>query len=114
MAHPQAVGMEGDTVNSTTSSRLWGDLRPVCRPMRSVPVRRHPAMLRASLVTLAATLAALAWLGMGCSFSMTVGTGNRTASTFTTHSQIPETLNAIAPIVESAAEGAAKGLKPAP
>ena len=73
---------------------------------------RCPVMLYASLSVLAGILALL--LLAGCSFSMTMGTGNRTASTFTTHSQIPETLKEIAPIVESASEGAVRGLTPAP
>jgi outer membrane biogenesis lipoprotein LolB len=77
-----------------------------------VPYRRCPVMLYASLSVLAGILALL--LLAGCSFSMTVGTGNRTASTFTTHSQIPETLKEIAPIAESASRGAVRGLNPAP
>ena len=78
----------------------------------------HPrcrVMLWASLRVLAAIVAGiLIGLAMGCSFSMTMGTGNRTASTFTTHSQIPETLKEIAPIAESASRGAVRGLNPVP
>jgi hypothetical protein len=77
-----------------------------------VPYRRCPVMLYASLSVLAGILALL--LLAGCSFSMTMGTGNRTASTFTTHSQIPETIKELAPIAESASRGAVQGLKPAP
>ena len=73
---------------------------------------RCPVMLYASLSVLAGILALL--LLAGCSFSMTVGTGNRTATTSATHSQIPETLKEIAPIAESTTRGAVRGLNPAP
>lgn len=58
---------------------------------------------------------ALPWifiLTCGCSMSITVGGGNRTASTYATHAEIPETIAAHAPIAESAANGAATALLP--
>ncbi len=46
---------------------------------------------------------------MGCSMSMTVGTGNRTATTQAQHSEVPETILALDELAGKAAEGAARG-----
>jgi hypothetical protein len=66
--------------------------------------KRCPDMLIAGLtvVELLAVLA-LAVLLSGCSFSMTVGTGNRKAITYTENQNIPETIQAGATLTKEAA-----------
>lgn len=58
------------------------------------------------------TLAILAIIAglLGCSFAMTVGTGNRTAMTITSNTSIPETIREVGPVAGEISEGVVSGI----